>query len=103
MLLSFSFAIIFYFALAENVWASSKRLDSVKNQCQIALDNYHFDLCPLLNEQRNPGQVDLVLRRETPPTITTIVYNISFNGPLPNSDAIPRDEQVSLTSANQDI
>jgi hypothetical protein len=28
------------------------------------------------------------------------VYNISLNGPLQKSEAIPDDEQVSLASAN---
>jgi hypothetical protein len=104
-MLSFSLASFFFFAFlpVESESASLKRLDSATNQCRISLDNYHFDLCPLLNEQRNPGRVDLVLRHETPPTITTIVYNISLNGPLPNSDAIPDDEQVSPTSASWDV
>ena len=102
MLLSLA-SLFFFFALVESALASLKRLDSVTNPCQITLDNYDFDLCPLLNEQRNPGQVDLVLRHETPPTITTIVYNISLNGPLPHSDGIPEDEQVSPASANWGI
>jgi hypothetical protein len=102
-MLPFSLTSFFLFVVAESALASLKRLDSVANRCQISLDNYHFNLCPLLNEQRNPGQVDLVFRRETLPTITTIVYNISLNGPLPISDAIPDDEQVSPTSTNSGI
>ncbi|KAH9975438.1 hypothetical protein BGW80DRAFT_1251001 [Lactifluus volemus] len=39
------------------------------------------------------GRVDIVLHYETPPTVTTIVYNISLNGPLPKSGGIPDDEQ----------
>jgi hypothetical protein len=66
------------------------------NGCQITLDSYRFDLCPLLSRRNNSGHVDLVLHHQTPPTITTIVYNISLNGPLRKSDSIFDDEQVSL-------
>ncbi|KAF8504504.1 hypothetical protein F5888DRAFT_1799202 [Russula emetica] len=61
--------------------------------CQVTLDNYRFDLCPLLSQRNNSGHLDLVLHHQTPPTITTIVYNISLNGPLRSSDAISDDEQ----------
>jgi hypothetical protein len=77
------------------VVASSNRWN-----CLITHDNYQFNLCPLLEERHNSGRVDLVLHYETPPTITTIVYNISLNGPLRKSEAIPDDEQVSPASAN---
>jgi hypothetical protein len=70
------------------------------NQCRITLDNYRFDLCPLLDERHNSGHVDLVLHYQTPPTITTIVYNISLNGPLRSSDAFSDDEQVGQAAAN---
>ncbi|KAI9511967.1 hypothetical protein F5148DRAFT_963445, partial [Russula earlei] len=61
--------------------------------CQFTLDDFHFNLCPLLDERHNSGRIDLVLGHETAPTVTTIVYNISLNGPLPKSDAVPEDEQ----------
>jgi hypothetical protein len=70
------------------------------NHCQISLDNYRFDLCPLLDERHNSGRIDLVLHHPTPPTITTIVYNINLNGPLRSSDGFPDNEQVSLAAAN---
>lgn len=81
--------------------ASANRWYSPTNQCRITLDNYHFDLCPLLDERHNSGRLDLVLHYQTPPTITTIVYNISLNGPLPSSDAFSDDEQVSLADAKR--
>jgi hypothetical protein len=81
--------------------ASANRWYSPMNQCRITLDNYHFDLCPLLDERHNSGRLDLVLHYQTPPTITTIVYNISLNGPLPSSDAFSDDEQVSLADAKR--
>ncbi len=68
------------------------------NRCQITLDGYRFDLCPLLNQRNNPD-LNLILHHRTPPNITTIVYNISLNGPLRRSDAIQDDEQVSLALA----
>lgn len=66
--------------------------------CQITVDNYGFDLCPLLGRRNNSGHLSLVLHHQTPPTITTIVYNISLNGPLRRSDDISGDEQVSLVT-----
>ena len=99
--MSLFLAYLFVFTLVQVGATTSealKRLDSLTEQCKISLDYYHFDLCPLLNEQHNSGQVDLVLRYETPPTITTIVYNISLNGPLPNSGAV-NDKQVSPAPA----
>jgi len=99
-MISLFLASLFVFTLVQvGTTASLKRLDSLTKQCEITLDNYRFDLCPLLNEQHNSGQVDLVLRYGTPPTITTIVYNISLDGPLPNSGAVPNDEQVSPAPA----
>ena len=76
--------------------ASANRHYSPVSGCQVTLDNYRFDLCPLLNQRNNSGHVDLVIHHQTPPTITTIVYNISLNGPLRRLDAIFDDEQVSL-------
>ena len=91
---------LFVFTLVQvGATASLTRLNFLTEQCKITLDDYRFDLCPLLNEQHNSGQVDLVLRYETPPTITTIVYNISLNGPLPNSGAVPNNEEVSPATA----
>lgn len=96
IMIAFSLACLLILTFLETaVVASSKPWN-----CQFTLDNYHFNLCPLLGERHNSGQVDLVLHYETPPTITTIVYNISLNGPLQKSEAIPDDEQVSLASAN---
>ncbi|KAI0300541.1 hypothetical protein B0F90DRAFT_1723778 [Multifurca ochricompacta] len=77
------------------VVASSKPWDSPMNQCRITIDHFLFDLCPLFKQRHSSGQVDLVLHCETPPTITTIVYNISLSGPLQKSDAIPDDEQCA--------
>src|SRR6266849_9276905 len=83
--------------------ASANRYYSPISGCQVTLDNYRFDLCPLLDKRNNSGHVHLVLHHQTPPTITTIVYNISLNGPLLRSDAIA-DDEVSLvlciTAAN---
>jgi hypothetical protein len=76
--------------------ALANRYYSPISGCQVTLDNYRFDLCPLLNRRNNADYVHLVLHHQTPPTITTIVYNISLNGPLRRSDAISDDEQVSL-------
>jgi hypothetical protein len=93
-------ASLFIFTLIQvGATASLKRLGSLTKQCKITIDDYRFDLCPLLDEEHNSGQVNLVLRYETPPTITTIVYNMSLDGPLPNSGAVPNDEQVSPTPA----
>ena len=64
--------------------------------CQVTLDNYRFDLCPLLNRRNDTGYIHLVLHHQTPPTTTTIGYNISLNGPLRRSDTFSDDEQVSL-------
>ena len=101
-MISFYLATLFVFTLIKvGATASSKRLSSAStNQCQITLDSYSFDLCPLLNKEHNSGRVDLVLLYETPSTITTIVYNISLNGPLPKSDLIPDNEQVSPAVAS---
>ncbi|KAI0273071.1 hypothetical protein BGY98DRAFT_131372 [Russula aff. rugulosa BPL654] len=73
--------------------ALANRYYSPISGCQVTLDNYRFDLCPLLNRRNNADYVHLVLHQQTPPTITTIVYNISLNGPLRRSDAISDDEQ----------
>ena len=81
--------------------ASARRWYSPMSQCRITLDNYRFDLCPLLDERHNSGRLDLVLHYQTPPTITTIVYNISLNGPLPSSSAFSDDEQVSLADTKR--
>lgn len=96
-----SLACLFVLALVDcGVVASSKRWDFPTNQCQLTLGNDRFNLCPLLNERRNPGRLDLVYRYEAPPAITTIAYNISLNGPIPRSVEIPDDEQVSPATAN---
>ena len=76
--------------------ASANRYYSPISGCQVTLDNYRFDLCPLLSQRNNSGHLDLVLHHQTPPTITTIVYNISLDGPLRRYDAISDHEQVSL-------
>ena len=76
--------------------ASATRYYSPISGCQVTLDDYRFDLCPLLNQPNNSGHVHLVLHHQTPPTITTILYNISLDGPLRRSDAIADNEQVSL-------
>jgi hypothetical protein len=76
--------------------ASTNRQYSPISGCQVTLDNYRFDLCPLLSQRNNSGHVGLVLHQQTPPTITTIVYSISLNGPLRRPDAISDDEQVCL-------
>ena len=76
--------------------ASANRYYSPISGCQVTLDGYRFDLCPLLGQRNNSGHLDLVLHHQTPPTVTTIVYNISLNGPLRSSDAISDDKQVSL-------
>jgi hypothetical protein len=93
--LSLAAILFILFFVEKPVLASSNRWN-----CLITHDNYQFNLCPLLEERHNSGRVDLVLRYETPPTITTIVYNISLDGPLRKSEAIPDDEQVSPASAN---
>lgn len=81
--------------------ASANRYHSPISGCQVTLDNYRFDLCPLLNQRNNySGYVHLVLHHQTPPTITTILYNISLNGPLQRSDAISDEQQVSLVVMN---
>jgi hypothetical protein len=95
-MIALSLASLLLLTLVETAVVAS----SLRWNCQITHDNYHFNLCPLLQERHNSGQVDLVLHYETPPTITTIVYNISLNGPLRKSEAIPDNEQVSPTSAN---
>jgi len=96
-MIAFSLALVIVQIVAV---ASANRWYLPINQCQISLDNYRFDLCALLDERHNSGQVDLVLHHQTPPTITTILYNISLNGPLRRSDAFPDDEQVSLAATN---
>ena len=99
-MISLFLASLFVFTLVQvGATVSLKRLDTLTKQCKITVDKYHFDICPLLNKRHNSGQVDLVLRYETPPTITTVVYNISLNGPLPNSGAVSNDEQVSPAPA----
>ena len=82
------------------VLASASRWHLPPDQCQITLNSYRFDLCPLFGERHHSGQINLVLHYQSPPTTTTIVYNISLNGPLQRSDAFPDDEQVSTTAAN---
>ena len=83
------------------VVASASRWYSPPDQCQITLNSYRFNLCPLLDERHHSGQIDLILHYQSPPTITTIVYNISLNGPLQRSDASPDDEQVSMAAVNR--
>lgn len=100
-MISFSLPSLLVFALlVTQVVTSSKRWDSPMKQCQITHDNYQFNLCPLFYERHNNPEVDLVLHYETPPTMTTIVYNISLNGPLRKSDAVPDGDQVSPAVAN---
>jgi hypothetical protein len=96
-MIAFSLASLLFLTLLERaVVASSNQWN-----CLITHDTYRFNLCPLLDERHNSGRVDLVLHYETPPTMTTIVYNISLNGSLPKSGAIPDDEQVSPPSAQK--
>lgn len=73
--------------------ASANRRYSPISGCQVTLDNYRFDLCPLLGQRNHSGHLNLVLHHQTPPTITTIVYNISLNGPLRRLDTVSDDEQ----------
>ncbi|KAI0266349.1 hypothetical protein BC834DRAFT_842993 [Gloeopeniophorella convolvens] len=77
------------------VQAAPKRWDSPISNCRVTLDKYHFDLCPLLKERHQSGQIDLVTHYKTPPTITTIIYNVSLSGPLKKADGIPDDEQCA--------
>ena len=92
-----AFASLFLLAVVKvGVIASlSKPWDPRTNDCQISLNSYHFNLCPLLDERHNSGQVDLVLHHETSSITSTIVYNISLIGPLRKSGAISDHEQVS--------
>ena len=98
-MIAFSLVLFIVQIVAVVALASPSRQYLPPVQCQITLDSYRFNLCPLLDERHHSGRVGLVLHHQTPPTITTIVYNISLNGPLQKSDAFPDDEQVSLSLA----
>lgn len=102
-MIAFSLVLFIVQIVAVVALASPSREYLPPDQCQITLDSYRFNLCPLLDERHHSGQVGLVLHYQTPPTITTIVYNISLNGPLRKSDAFPDDEQVSLAVANYGV
>ena len=102
-MIAFSLALFIVQIVAVVASASPSRRFSPPDQCQITLDSYRFNLCPLLDERHHSGQVGLVLHYQTPPTTTTIVYNISLNGSLRKSDAFPGDEQVSLAVANYGV
>ena len=67
------------------------RLDSLVNQCKFMVDGHHFDLCPLFKEKTTyvTGYT-----KDTPPTITSSWYRISFNGALAYNDSKPADFQV---------
>jgi hypothetical protein len=90
-----AFSLVLVIVQIVAVVSANRRYSPIKG-CQVTVDNYHFDLCPLLSQRNNSGPVNLVLHHQTPPTITTIIYNISLNGPLRTSDASSNDEQVSL-------
>lgn len=80
------------------------RLDSLVDQCQFMVDGISYNLCPLV-QAKEPTIVGFT--KETPPTVTSSWYRISFNGPLPYNDSKPADYQcppgtwICLTTWNR--
>ncbi|EKM53284.1 uncharacterized protein PHACADRAFT_210981 [Phanerochaete carnosa HHB-10118-sp] len=74
------------FALA----GDTVRLGSLIDQCQFMVDGHSFNLCPLFQEKkvRFTG-----FTKETPPTITSSWYSISFDGSLPYNTSKSADYQ----------
>lgn len=67
------------------------------DQCKFMVDGYKYDLCPLVKYNGGIWTVEDV--RQTPPSITSHQYRISFAGPLPKNESLTDDEQVRALEA----
>ncbi|KIY67556.1 hypothetical protein CYLTODRAFT_375893 [Cylindrobasidium torrendii FP15055 ss-10] len=56
--------------------------------CSFELDNFAFDLCPLV---RGRNAIALNVEEDTPPTKTTSRYSISVDGSLIRDRTLPKD------------
>lgn len=65
-------------------------------RCAFTVEGWRFDLCPVLNVTRDDGtrrRTRWVSKKEdTPPTVTTTVYQLSLGGPLPRNESRPAEE-----------
>lgn len=66
--------------------------NDLTKQCQFTVDGHRYDVCRIIN--RNNGVWSFTDERETPPSVTTHQYLISFGGPLPKNESLADDEQV---------
>ena len=60
----------------------AKRLQkSVVESCKFTIDDRHYNLCPLFRDTKK-SEWDVSLEYSTPPTETTVTYQIGLDGPL---------------------
>ncbi|KAA1472706.1 hypothetical protein DENSPDRAFT_839047 [Dentipellis sp. KUC8613] len=85
---------------------TGRALKSLVRDCQFAIGDYKFNLCPLF-EQQDTLQQTIVFDTQTPPTVTKTVYKLNLDGPLPKNEKLPAHEQcpdgtwVCMTSINR--
>ncbi len=65
--------------------------NDLTQQCKFMVDGNAFNLCPLL-KRKSLWIVDS--EQDTPPSITTTRYTLSFNGPIEKDTTLPDDMQV---------
>ncbi|PSS08914.1 hypothetical protein PHLCEN_2v3404 [Hermanssonia centrifuga] len=68
--------------------------NDLTQQCKFMVDGNAFNLCPLL-KRKSLWIVDS--EQDTPPSITTTRYTLSFNGPIEKDTTLPDDMQVATS------
>ncbi|KAI0067028.1 hypothetical protein BV25DRAFT_1878067 [Artomyces pyxidatus] len=71
-----------------------KHLKTLADDCRFALADRKFDLCPLFTGQRL-AQWSVHYTQQTPPSVTTTLYQFSLAGPLKRNASLPDDEQCA--------
>ncbi|TFY62128.1 hypothetical protein EVG20_g6814 [Dentipellis fragilis] len=77
---------------ADSAGGTGRALKSLVKDCQFAIGDYKFNLCPLF-EQQDALQQTIVFDTQTPPTVTKTVYKLNLDGPLPKNEKLPDHEQ----------
>ncbi|ETW75227.1 hypothetical protein HETIRDRAFT_455887 [Heterobasidion irregulare TC 32-1] len=82
-------------ALASAATASDPvPLRSLTRDCRFTIGRLTFDLCPLFKSAQARKKT-IEFERQTPPTVTKVVYDLSLDGPLKRDTTLPEHEQCA--------
>lgn len=78
--------------VSRTVEANIRATDGSDLQCNFAINDLEFDLCPLL--KASAGTFDVSIDEEMPPTRTQRKYAFGFGGSLKWDGTLPAELQV---------